>query len=58
MVEIGSGDPHPLVDILAQLAHRALADAAEPHGLHKVVDAASEEYPPGQDRLPDYPLIA
>ena len=57
-MEIGSGDPHPLVDILAQLAHRALADAAEPHGLHKVVDAASEEYPPGQDRLPDYPLIA
>jgi hypothetical protein len=30
---------HPVVDVLAQLAHRALADAAQPHRLHQVVDA-------------------
>jgi len=28
---------HPLVDVLAQLGDRALADAAQPHGLHQVV---------------------
>jgi hypothetical protein len=30
---------HPVVDILAQLAHRAFADPREPHGLHQFVDA-------------------
>ncbi len=33
---------HPLVDVLAQLAHRALADARQPHRLHQVV------HPPGR----------
>jgi hypothetical protein len=31
---------HPLVDVLAQLADGAFADAAQPHGLHQVLDAA------------------
>ena len=30
----------PLVDILAQLRDRALRDAAQPHGLHQIVDAS------------------
>jgi site-specific DNA recombinase len=34
---------HPLVDVLAQLAHRALADPREPHRLHQLVHA------PGRD---------
>ena len=29
---------HPVVDVLAQLAHRALADPGQPHGLHQVID--------------------
>ena len=33
----------PVVDVLAQLADRALADAGQPHRLHQVVDA------PGRD---------
>jgi hypothetical protein len=28
-----------VVDVLAELAHRALADPRQPHGLHQVVDA-------------------
>lgn len=34
---------HAVVDVLAQFADRALADAGQPHRLHKVVDA------PGRD---------
>ena len=28
----------PLVDVLAQLRHRALRDPAQPHGLHRIID--------------------
>ena len=35
--------PHPLVDVLAQLRHRALGDAGQPHGLHQVVDPARRD---------------
>ena len=31
---------HPLVDVLAQLGHRRLRDAAHPHRLHQLVDPA------------------
>jgi len=31
---------HALVDVFAQLAHRALADARQPHRLHEVIDLA------------------
>ena len=31
---------HALVDVPAQLAHRALADARQPHRLHEIVDLA------------------
>jgi hypothetical protein len=34
---------HPLIDVLAQLRHRALGDAGEPHRLHQFV------HPPGRD---------
>jgi hypothetical protein len=31
---------HPVVDVLAQLGNRALADAAQAHGLHQVIHLA------------------
>ena len=33
----------PLVDVLAQLRHRALRDPAQPHGLHQLVHAAGRD---------------
>ena len=33
----------PFIDILAQLGHRAFRDAAQPHGLHQLVDAAGRD---------------
>lgn len=32
--------PDTIVDVLAQLRHRAFGDAGKPHGLHKLVDPA------------------
>ena len=33
----------PLVNILAQLGHRALGDAAQSHGLHKIINASGRD---------------
>ncbi|EYD75948.1 hypothetical protein Rumeso_02493 [Rubellimicrobium mesophilum DSM 19309] len=43
---------HPLVDLFAQLRDLALADPAQAHGLHQVVDLARGD--PGDPRLLDH----
>ena len=43
---------HPVVDVLAQLAHRAFADAPQPHRLHQVVHPARRHA--ADPRLLDY----